>query len=155
MSVVGPKAEILTLSRCCRLTPQKLTSDLRIYAYIPDAALLRSSVALAAAVKRLGAIHLGFRGDDASADASEDGFDCARGRYRLVCGQPEGDGLRRAARHEPVACARRIAAAAAGAARIHRDGADCGDAVGDPRCRRSRRTALLHGQGRQSDITDP
>ena len=38
---------------------------------------------------------------------------------------------------------------------IHRDGADCGRAVGDPRRRRSRRAALLQRQGRQSDLADP
>jgi hypothetical protein len=35
MSEMGPQAEILTLSGCCGFTPEKRTSDLRIYEYTP------------------------------------------------------------------------------------------------------------------------
>ena len=81
--------------------------------------------------------------------------DRTRGRRHIVRGQPEAHGLRGAARRRARARACRIAAAAAGSARVHRDGADCDCAVGDPRCGRSRRATEFQRQGRQSDIADP
>jgi hypothetical protein len=36
MSASGPRAEMLTQSRCCRFASWKRTSDLRIYEYTPQ-----------------------------------------------------------------------------------------------------------------------
>src|SRR5882757_8696928 len=56
------------------------------------------------------------RGNDASADASQDDFDRGCGCRGLVCDQPESHGLAVAARHQQRAGACRNATAAAGLA---------------------------------------
>ena len=121
----------------------------------PDAALLRSGVAPAAAVQRCGAIHLESGGTmRLPMHLKTISIALAVLVVSFVASLKVMDFVAPRATNRPPVLAR-IAAAAAGAARVHRDGADCGCAVGDPRRRRSRRAALLRRQGRQSDIADP